>query len=198
MPNSKAATGADLINAQQVMQELNTLRRGQFWLSVALITSAALFASICLLQAHQIRLLQHQDHLVLRRLDIVDDQGKSRVILAAPLPPPFRFGKVGHRDGPVSGILIADSTGTERGGYVTSEGKQANALLTLDAQGRQTVLLLAEPDGSTLFRLWDQQKGSIVMGVAQNPFLNVNAMGKPLFTEPAGNPQSTSTKPLYR
>jgi hypothetical protein len=79
------------------------------------------------------------------------------------------LGKRHRRDGPVSGLIIADSTGTERGGYVTSDHGD-NALLTLDGQGRQTVLLLAEADGSTLFRIWDKDKGSVTMGVLGDPF----------------------------
>ena len=116
--------------------------------------------------------IAHPQELTLQRLDIVDGKGTTRVVLAAPAPPPIRFGKPARRDGDVSGVLLFDSTGTERGGYVTSDGDEGNALLTLDAQGKQTVLLLAEPQGSTLFRLWDRQNGSVTMGSGETgPFL---------------------------
>jgi hypothetical protein len=144
-------------------------------------------------------LATHQKNLTLRRLDIVDDKGTSRVILAAPAPPPTRFGKLGIRDGPVSGVLILDSTGTERGGYVTGDGDDGGALLTLDAQGKQTVLLLAEAKGSTLLRLWDHQNGSITMGSGDTgPFLNVRRGETLVLSTPKGNVQSTSSKPLLR
>ncbi len=141
----------------------------------------------------------HPQKLTLQRLNIVDGKGATRIVLAAPAPPPTRFGKTGKRDGEVSGVLLFDSTGTERGGYVTSDGDDGNALLTLDAQGKQTVLLLAEPQGSTLFRLWDRQNGSVTMGSGETgPFLNVRRGETLALSAPANNPQSKSSKPLLR
>ena len=165
-------------------------------LSLGLVT--LLFVAVSAWQARSIYHLSHPQSLKLRRLDIVDDHGVSRVILAAPAPPPTLFGKLHHRDGPVSGILLADATGTERGGYVTSDGAEANALLTLDAQGKQTVLLLAEPEGSTLFRIWNQKNGSITMGVNDQPFLNEHQAGTLVFSAPKDNPQSHDPRPLFQ
>jgi hypothetical protein len=142
--------------------------------------------------------LANRQSLKLRRLDIVDEHGNPRVVLAAPVPDPTLFGKLRHRDGQVSGLILVDAKGTERGGYVTSDGDQANALLTLDAEGKQTVLLLAEPDGSTLFRLWNQDKGSITMGVDEQPFLNQHQAGALLFSAPKDNPQSHDSRSLFR
>jgi hypothetical protein len=143
----------------------------------------------------------HPDTLTLRRLNIVDQHGVTRVILAAPVPEPMVLGKQHHRDGPVSGVILADATGTERGGYVTADG-YANAMLTLDAQGKQTVLLLAEPGGDTLLRLWNRNNetitGSLTMGVSENPFLNEKQNGSLVFSAPMNNPQSRDTRPLFR
>jgi len=72
-----------------------------------------------------------------RGLIITDDRGTERVVIGAPLPDLVIFGKRHKRDGPVSGLIIADATGTERGGYVTDD-QAGNALLTLDGQGFQT------------------------------------------------------------
>jgi hypothetical protein len=147
----------------------------------------------------EMRRIAHPQTLTLRRLDIVDGNGTPRVILAAPVPPPMRFGKPGRRDGAASGVLIIDPTGTERGGYVTGDGNYSNALLTLDAQGNQTVLLLAEPEGDTLFRVWDRDKGSLVMGSGdEGPFLNVRKGNQLFLSSPAGNPQSKDSRPLFR
>jgi hypothetical protein len=99
--------------------------------------------------------------------------------------------------GILSGILIYDATGTERGGYVTVDG-YANAFLTLDAQGFQSVLLLAEPNGSTFFQVRNKDKGSLTMGVSDNPFLNVKQNGKPVFVTPADNPESRDPRPAFR
>jgi hypothetical protein len=133
----------------------------------------------------------------LRELAVLDERGTERVLIAAPLPDPMIAGERHKRDGAVSGIIIADATGTERGGYVTADG-YANALLTLDAQGSQTVLLLAEPDGAATFRIWNRDKGSVTMGVSDNPFLNVKQNGAPLFVTPAGNPESRDSRPMFR
>ena len=143
--------------------------------------------------------LANAQTLSLRRLDIVDEHGVSRVILGAPAPPPTRFGKVGSRGGSVSGVLIVDATGTERGGYVTGDGEDANALLTLDSQGRQTVLFLAEKDGSTLARIWNADKGSLVMGVSDTaPFLNVRQNDKIFLSAPTDNPETHDPRPLFK
>jgi hypothetical protein len=166
--------------------------------SLCLAALIILFAAATAWQVRALTRLAHPQSLTLRRLDIVDEHGVSRVILAAPAPAPTLFGKVHHRDGPVSGVLLADATGTERGGYVTSDGDNANALLTLDAQGKQTVLLLAEPGGSTLFRIWNQQKASITMGVNDQPFLNEHQANALVFSAPKDNPQSHDPRPLFQ
>jgi hypothetical protein len=148
-------------------------------------------------QSRQIWNLESPQKLRVRELAVVDERGTERVLIAAPVPDPMIAGKRHKRDGAVSGIIIADATGTERGGYVTSDG-YANAMLTLDAQGSQTVLLLAEPDGGTTFRIWNRDKGSVMMGVSDNPFLNVKQNGKPLFVTPADNPESRDPRPMFR
>jgi hypothetical protein len=152
---------------------------------------------VLVLQWRQIWRAQHPEKLRVRELAVVDDHGVERVLIAAPLPDPMIAGKRHNRGGVVSGIVIADATGTERGGYATGDG-YANAMLTLDGQGFQTVLLLAEPNGSTLFRIWNREKGSVTMGVEDNPFLNVKENGKPLFLAPADNPESKDPRPLFR
>jgi hypothetical protein len=149
-------------------------------------------------QWRQIRSLQNPQKLRVRELAVVDERGTERVLIAAPLPEPMILGKRGTRGGgTLSGIIIADATGTERGGYATGDG-YANAILTLDGQGHQTVLLLAEPDGSTLFRIWNGDKGSVTMGVQDNPFLNLKQNGKPLFLAPPDNPESRDPRPLFK
>jgi hypothetical protein len=148
-------------------------------------------------QWRQIRSLQNPQKLRVRELAVVDERGTERVLIAAPLPDPMIAGKRHKRGGAVSGIIIADASGTERGGYATGDD-YANAILTLDGQGFQTVLLLAEPDGSTMFRIWNADKGSVTMGVYDNPFLNVKQKGKTLFLAPPDNPQSRDPRPLFR
>jgi hypothetical protein len=120
---------------EQFAIELTRFGRRERRLWAVMAGMAMLFSALFVVEARMIRKAAHPESLTLRRLDIVDEHGTPRVILASPAPPPMRFGEVGRRDGSVSGVLIDDATGTERGGYVTSDGGDANALLTLDAQG---------------------------------------------------------------
>ena len=165
---------------------------------LAVLLLVIVVVALCIWQAWALHRFANPHTLTLRRLNIVDEHGVARRILAAPAPEPMILGKQHHRDGPVSGLIIAEATGTERGGYVTSDGDYANAMLTLDGQGTQTVLLLAEPHGETLFRIWNQDKGSLTMGVADNPYLNEHHNGELLFSAPANNPQSRDTRPMFR
>ena len=187
------------MDQEQMARELRRLKSRECALWCALVCVFVVLGAALGTEAYFLRKLAHPEQLTLRRLDIVDSHGVPRVILAAPLPPATALGKVtGRSDRRISGILIADGTGTERGGYVTGDTNDANALLTLDGQGRQTVLLLAEPKGQTLFRIWNDT-GSLVMGVSgKNPFLNVNQDGKAVFSAPKNNPESTDSRPMFR
>jgi hypothetical protein len=177
-----------LVRAEQQIRSAN----------LVVLLLAIVVIALCIWQAWTLHRLANPHTMTLRRLNIVDERGVARVILAAPAPEPMVLGKQHHRDGPVSGLVIADATGTERGGYVTSDGEYPNAMLTLDGQGKQTVLLLAEPHGETLLRLWNQDKGSLTMGVADNPFLNEHQNGNLLFSAPSDNPQSRDARPLFK
>ena len=176
------------------IRHLEDRQRRNFRLAILAAIGVAL---VLVVQWRQIWTAQHPQKLRVRELAVVDEHGVERVLIAAPLPDPMIAGKRHNRGGVVSGIVIADATGTERGGYATGDG-YANAMLTLDGQGFQTVLLLAEPNGSTLFRIWNRDKGSVTMGVEDNPFLNVKENGKPLFLAPADNPESRDPRPLFR
>lgn len=185
------------MNEEQILSRISVLERRQGRIYQAAGLVAILLAGAIVFQSHQIKELRNPEKLRVRELAVVDEHGTERVLIAAPLPDPMIAGQRHKRDGVVSGIVIADATGTERGGYVTADG-YANALLTLDGQGFQTVLLLAEPDGGTTFRIWNRDKGSVTMGVSNSPFLNVKQNGKPLFAAPADNPESRDLRPLFR
>jgi hypothetical protein len=142
--------------------------------------------------------------LTLRRLAIVDAKGTERVVLGAPLPQPRLHGKTKSRGSDVglSGMLIFDATGTERGGYATDDG-YGNAMLTLDARGEQTFLLLAEPEGGPVLRMWDRNQAgtvtsSIAIGANEHPFFNMKQDGKLTFSTPEGNAEATDPRPFFR
>jgi hypothetical protein len=90
-----------------------------------------------------------------RGVVVEDASGQERVRLGAPLPDPLSHGVRGHRSGEISGLLITDATGTERGGYVTAD-KSNEAFLSLDSQGEQQALFLANPAGGMNLDLYDK------------------------------------------
>jgi hypothetical protein len=185
------------MSEEQILARIGVLENRQKRTYLIAGLFAIVLISAIVFQSRQIRHLQNPQKLRVRELAVVDDHGTERVLIAAPLPDPMIAGKRHNRAAVISGILISDATGTERGGYATGDG-YANAIFTLDGQGFQTTLLLAEPDGSTLFRIWNQDKGSVAMGVSDNPFLNVKQNGKPLFVTPPDNPQSRDPRPMFR
>jgi hypothetical protein len=109
----------------------------------------------------------HDDVLKARSLVIVDEHGKTRVRIGAPLPEPIIMGKEQKRDDSISGILIYDALGNERGGYVT-DNSVGNAFLTLDSNIGQEVTLVAYPKGGAEFGLNDDEKNKVVMSALKN------------------------------
>jgi hypothetical protein len=92
------------------------------------------------------RAINQQEFLTVRGLSVVDETGTVRVRIGAPLPDPVSNGHQGKRDAPLSGILVYDAAGDERGGYATDDVKSGgNALLTLDSKDDQVVTLVAYP-----------------------------------------------------
>lgn len=95
--------------------------------------------------------------LKVQGLVVVDSLGIERVIVGSHLPEPnFSNGsRVAARGkgGSVSGLMIYDHEGQERGGYVTDDGF-GNAFLTLDSKTSQHFLVLAEPQGDTSLKIW--------------------------------------------
>src|SRR6266851_6134797 len=94
--------------------------------------------------------------LHLRGLVIDDAGGHERLRLGAPLPDPLIHGVRKHRQGPISGLIINDANGNERGSFVTDD-KYAEAFLSLDAAEEQQVLFLVNQEGGVNFDLYDKQ-----------------------------------------
>jgi hypothetical protein len=185
------------MDTEHVHDRVVALEKRQRWTTLATALVMIALVAALVMQWREIRRSQNPQRLRVRELVVVDERGTERVVIAAPLPDPMIMGKRTSRGGTLSGIVIADATGTERGGYATGDG-YANAIFTLDGQGRQTVLLLAEPDGSTMFRIWNGDKGSLTMGVEDTTFLNLKQNGKAVFLAPPDNPESRDPRPLFR
>jgi hypothetical protein len=101
--------------------------------------------------------------LVVRALSVVDARGVERVRIAAPLPDPIMLGRRFERGEAVSGILIYDSEGNERGGYVTDESR--NAALTLDEINRAAIHIGTGDRGESHISLSNGRGGFAVFGM---------------------------------
>jgi WD40 repeat protein len=101
--------------------------------------------------------------LVLRALSIVDGRGIERVRIAAPLPDPIMLGRRFDRGEAVSGMLIFDSEGNERGGYITDESR--NAALTLDEINRAAVHIATNDRGEAHVSLSNGRGGFAILGM---------------------------------
>lgn len=104
------------------------------------------------------------DHLIVRKLTVIDPNGIERVVLGAPLPEPRLSGRLSKRGELVSGILLFDALGNERGGYVTGE-KSGSTSLTLDEVGRAAVVLWAGERGESGLSMNNNVGHSLKMGV---------------------------------
>ena len=103
------------------------------------------------------------ESLQVREIVVVDANGTPRVRIAAPLPDPIMLGKRSKRGGDVSGVLLYDAEGNERGGYVTDE--ERNVALTLDEINRAAVHLGVNDRGEMHFLLSNGRGGFAGLGV---------------------------------
>lgn len=119
--------------------------------------------------------------LKVRGIVVVDSLGIERVIIGSHLPEPslekgHRIAARGKRAS-VSGVMIYDHEGQERGGYVTDDG-YGSAFLTLDSKTQQHFLLLSEPQGGAFMNLWDRNQNSIQLGTYEDEsFIKLNKNG---------------------
>ena len=124
------------------------------------------------------------NELQVRALAIVDEHGVPRVRIAAPLPEPVIMGKQAKRDDAVSGVMLYDTHGNERGGYVT-DNSVGNAFLTLDSNVGQEVTLVAYPNGGAEFGINDDAKTKVVLGAMKSgPLLRLVRSGTIVFQQP--------------
>jgi hypothetical protein len=101
--------------------------------------------------------------IVVRALSVVDSRGVERVRIAAPLPDPIMLGRRFERGEAVSGIILYDSEGNERGGYITDESR--NAALTLDEINRAAVHIGTNDRGEAHISLSNGRGGFAIMGM---------------------------------
>jgi hypothetical protein len=124
--------------------------------------------------------------LHVRGVAVADGNGKVRVRLQAPLPDPVIMGRQVKRDNneTASGVMIYDSLGNERGGYVT-DNSVGNAFLSLDSNTGQEVTVVAYPNGGAAFVINDDQKDKVFAeAMPGKSRLVVMKGGQPVYTLP--------------
>lgn len=138
------------------------------------------------------------ERIVAREIVVVDANGRERVVIAAPLPEPRLAGALSKRGDALSGILLFDGEGNERGGYVTGDDPSSGISLTLDEIGRMAVSLWAGERGSSGLRFGNQDGNSVDLQV--NPagtFVTLREKGQITAVLPtsATPPPATPTVP---
>ncbi|WP_394746919.1 hypothetical protein [Spongiimicrobium salis] len=103
-----------------------------------------------------------KDILKVRGLVVTDTLGVERVIIGASLPDPTFNGYRNFRgsDEGIAGVMLYDSEGQERGGYVTDDG-YGNVYLTLDSKTQQNALFIADPLGGGAMQVWGKNGNKI-------------------------------------
>jgi len=122
--------------------------------------------------------------LTVRGLTVVDDNGVPRMRLGAPLPNPIVLGKQVPRQGIVSGLMLYDSDGDERGGYVTEA--HGDVFLTLDAKRYQQAVFIANRDGGASLSVWsgpNRNNNYVSLQAVPTPLIEIVQNGtKQVFT----------------
>ncbi|WP_423595695.1 hypothetical protein [Roseateles sp. MS654] len=90
------------------------------------------------------------ERLVVRRIDVVDDTGVIRAILAGNMPPPID-GVTYKRAFPAAGVLLFDRNGSERGGFGVADVPGSIVSLAQDHYNGDAVGWRTMPDGSVAF-----------------------------------------------
>ncbi|HET9792887.1 MAG TPA: hypothetical protein VFS34_00375 [Thermoanaerobaculia bacterium] len=169
-------------NSRNLEDEIRELRRLVALIGAGYLVTVAVVVSAC----HSPRGRETPGFLTVRGLSVVDANGTVRVRLGAPLPDPIADGRRIKRDEPVSGILICDAAGDERGGYVTDETKTGgNALLTLDGKDGQDVTLVAYPHrGAEIGVQWRRGSAVALRSVEEGSSITILNDGRVSFKEP--------------
>lgn len=121
------------------------------------------------------------DSLTVRQLVVLDAGGIPRAMLGAPLPEPIMMGKRFRRRGSVSGLMLYDSEGNERGGYVTGDSGRG-AALTLDEINRAAVHLGVNERGEMHLIMSNGQGHWSGLGITpRGSYLQLGTAGKVVF-----------------
>lgn len=90
-----------------------------------------------------------RERLTVRRIDVVDEDGVIRMTIAGVLPDPVVDGVQYERDIEVSGLMVRDDEGNERGGFVYAPAR-GGPLLALDHPTAEGAGFALREDGTAL------------------------------------------------
>jgi hypothetical protein len=124
------------------------------------------------------------DNLRVRQITVVDANGVERVWIGAPVPDPINQGRRVPRNGAVSGMIVLDAKGNERGGFVTSD-PGGSVFIGLDSEQSQEALFLVNPTGGGHISIYDDAGNRARMMVlgGQSSFL-LEQKSQPVFEQP--------------
>lgn len=130
---------------------------------------------------------QVPQRLTVSELLVVDDQGIERVRIGSDFPDAVIDGKRIERGTEVAGVMLYDTTGQERSGYVTST--EGNVFLTLDTRQGQVALFVAGPDGGSAVRLWHENDAVELRSDSDGSRITTIDEGMVVFQRPVAAPR---------
>jgi hypothetical protein len=122
------------------------------WLKIPAFTLALLPACSPAIREEP-PIVERPRSLSVTELVVVDRNGVPRVRIAGELPDAIIDGRRVPRGERAAGIVLYDSTGQERSGYVTWE-PSGNVGLTLDTKAGQVAVLVAGRESAAALMLW--------------------------------------------
>lgn len=93
------------------------------------------------------------DRITARRIDIVDENGVVRMTLSGQTPAPIIDGIQYKRAFNVSGLILYDENGSERGGFGVGDVDGGMAVLALDHPAMDAIGWRVAPDGAVSFSI---------------------------------------------
>ena len=94
------------------------------------------------------------DRITARRIDIVDENGVIRMTLSGKTPAPIIDGIQYKRAFDVSGLILYDARGSERGGFGVADLPDGSmAVLALDHPAQDAIGWRVAPDGAVSFSI---------------------------------------------
>jgi hypothetical protein len=173
---------------QALQSRIKLLERTATCLTVGCVVLLACLAII--IQRVTVRADLSPQSLAVQRLAVIDEKGVERVVISAPLPDPLERGKRCKREGTISGILISDPKGNERGAYAASDTETLGTLLTLDSEDGQVFTVYANAQGTNgaTVSLNSGKHDEIVLTTYERPRLQIVQNRKIVQKIPAAAP----------